>query len=189
MDMAADGNDSAEGHGSGPVRVTGVSANGTASRSDRRSPTRSPHHRAHQRKGALLPCSGRALPRQTGPGDDASPVNLAGHSTRLPKVLHGREDGEQRMDDLLDTLKQCVDRLVRYRSLGRRVGEQNTKAGLIEPVIAALGWDVLDRPDDQLRSSRGCRMGCADQRGGMARVQRSCSGSGRAQTLPHRADR
>ncbi len=84
---------------------------------------------------------------------NADPVNPAGHSTRLPKVPHGREDGEQRVNDLLDTLKQCVDRLGRYRSLGRRVGEQNTKAGLIEPVIAALGWDVLD-PEEVHREYR-----------------------------------
>ena len=41
--------------------------------------------------------------------------------------------------DLLDTLKQCVERLDRYRRPSQRVGESNTKAGLIEPVIAALG--------------------------------------------------
>jgi hypothetical protein len=33
------------------------------------------------------------------------------------------------------------------------VGESNTKAGLIEPVIAALGWDVLD-PDEVHREYR-----------------------------------
>ena len=43
------------------------------------------------------------------------------------------------MQELLDTLKQCVERVDRYRRLGQRVGESNTKAGLIEPVIAALG--------------------------------------------------
>ena len=48
------------------------------------------------------------------------------------------------MQDLLDTLKQCVERLDRYRRPSQRVGESNTKAGLIEPIIAALGWDVLD---------------------------------------------
>ncbi|HEV8424609.1 MAG TPA: hypothetical protein VGS14_05415 [Actinomycetes bacterium] len=41
----------------------------------------------------------------------------------------------------------------RYRRLGQRVGESNTKAGLIEPVIAALGWDVLD-PDEVHREYR-----------------------------------
>lgn len=57
------------------------------------------------------------------------------------------------MQDLLDTLKQCVERIDRYRRLGQRVGESNTKAGLIEPVIAALGWDVLD-PDEVHREYR-----------------------------------
>jgi hypothetical protein len=44
------------------------------------------------------------------------------------------------VQDLLDTLKQCVERLDRYRRPSQRVGESNTKAGLIEPIIAALGW-------------------------------------------------
>jgi predicted type IV restriction endonuclease len=55
--------------------------------------------------------------------------------------------------DLLDTLKQCLERVDRYRRLGQRVGESNTKAGLIEPAIAALGWDVLD-PDEVHREYR-----------------------------------
>ncbi|MFJ4513050.1 hypothetical protein [Streptomyces sp. NPDC088816] len=80
-------------------------------------------------------------------------MNIIDYSTRLPAVRHGREGGEQRMDGLLDTLKQCVERLDRYGSLGRRVGEQNTKAGLIEPVLAALGWDVLE-PDEVHREYR-----------------------------------
>ena len=41
------------------------------------------------------------------------------------------------MQDLLDTLKQCVERLDRYRRPSQRVGESNTKAGLIEPYLAA----------------------------------------------------
>jgi hypothetical protein len=57
------------------------------------------------------------------------------------------------VEGLLDTLKQCVERVDRYRRLGQRVGESNTKAGLIEPVIAALGWDVLD-PDEVHREYR-----------------------------------
>ncbi len=51
------------------------------------------------------------------------------------------------MTELLDAIKQCEQRLQQYRRLGKRIGEQNTKAGLIEPVISALGWDVLD-PDE-----------------------------------------
>ena len=57
------------------------------------------------------------------------------------------------MQELLDTLKQCVERLDRYRRPSQRVGESNTKAGLIEPIIAALGWDVLD-PDEVHREYR-----------------------------------
>ncbi|MET0236813.1 MAG: hypothetical protein ABW224_19345 [Kibdelosporangium sp.] len=45
---------------------------------------------------------------------------------------------------LYDTIKDCVERLDRYTRQGQRIGEQNTKASLIEPVIKALGWDVLD---------------------------------------------
>jgi hypothetical protein len=63
------------------------------------------------------------------------------------------QDQEERVEGLLDTLKQCVERLDRYRRLGQRVGESNTKAGLIEPVIAALGWEVLD-PDEVHREYR-----------------------------------
>ncbi|MFD8622323.1 hypothetical protein ACFV4E_00240 [Streptomyces hygroscopicus] len=57
------------------------------------------------------------------------------------------------MSYLLDTLKQCADRLSRYSRLGQKIGEQNTKAGLIEPVIGALGWDVLD-PEEVHREYR-----------------------------------
>jgi hypothetical protein len=57
------------------------------------------------------------------------------------------------VQDLLDTLKQCVERIDRYRRPSQRVGESNTKAGLIEPIIAALGWDVLD-PDEVHREYR-----------------------------------
>jgi hypothetical protein len=63
------------------------------------------------------------------------------------------QDREECVEDLLDTLKQCVERVDRYRRIGQRVGESNTKAGLIEPVIAALGWDVLD-PDEVHREYR-----------------------------------
>jgi hypothetical protein len=57
------------------------------------------------------------------------------------------------MSELYDALKHCVERVDRYRQLRQRVGESNTKAGLIEPVIAALGWDVLD-PDEVHREYR-----------------------------------
>ncbi len=57
------------------------------------------------------------------------------------------------MSELYDALKHCVERVDRYRQLRQRVGESNTKAGLIEPIIAALGWDVLD-PDEVHREYR-----------------------------------
>lgn len=43
--------------------------------------------------------------------------------------------------------EQCVERLDRSRRHPRRVGEQTTKASLIEPIIDALGWDIYD-PDE-----------------------------------------
>ncbi len=57
------------------------------------------------------------------------------------------------MNELHDVLKQCVERVQRYGQMRQRVGESNTKAGLIEPVIAALGWDVLD-PEEVHREYR-----------------------------------
>jgi hypothetical protein len=47
-------------------------------------------------------------------------------------------DREESVQDLLDTLKQCVERIDRYRRPSQRVGESNTKAGLIEPTSAAM---------------------------------------------------
>ncbi|MET8089792.1 hypothetical protein [Micromonospora sp. NPDC005220] len=57
------------------------------------------------------------------------------------------------MFDLEDALKQCVERMARFRRQHQRIGEQNTKAGLIEPVIGALGWDLFD-PDEVHREYR-----------------------------------
>src|SRR4051812_29508496 len=57
------------------------------------------------------------------------------------------------MGELYDALKHCGERVDRYQQLRQRVGESNTKAGLIEPIIAALGWDVLD-PDEVHREYR-----------------------------------
>lgn len=57
------------------------------------------------------------------------------------------------MADLLDTLRGCEKWLSRYRSQGRSIGEENTKAGLIEPILEALGWDIRD-PDEVHREYR-----------------------------------
>jgi hypothetical protein len=57
------------------------------------------------------------------------------------------------MFDLEDALKQCVERVARFRRQHQRIGEQNTKIGLIEPIIGALGWDLFD-PDEVHREYR-----------------------------------
>jgi hypothetical protein len=45
---------------------------------------------------------------------------------------------------LSEVLASVRERIARYRGLGGLIGEQNTKAALIEPVLRALGWDVED---------------------------------------------
>jgi hypothetical protein len=49
-------------------------------------------------------------------------------------------------DDASDALRKCIlllaTRLQKYK--GRAIGEQNTKASLIEPLLEALGWDTRD---------------------------------------------
>ncbi|MER5454634.1 hypothetical protein ABT008_07620 [Micromonospora sp. NPDC002389] len=48
------------------------------------------------------------------------------------------------MYELEDVIKQCVERVARFRRQHQRIGEQNTKASLIEPILGALGWDIVD---------------------------------------------
>jgi hypothetical protein len=80
-------------------------------------------------------------------------------TSALPAVYCGRRSGEREepgvaeprapptgahlvmavLDAVLGQVRQRVDR---YR--GSPIGEQNTKAALIEPVLRALGWDVED---------------------------------------------
>lgn len=45
-------------------------------------------------------------------------------------------------DELIQTLEDVAERIERYRDA--RIGEQNTKATLIVPVLRALGWNVED---------------------------------------------
>src|SRR5262249_6649845 len=52
---------------------------------------------------------------------------------------------DQQKAKLQDTLKETVARIARFQD--RSLGEQNTKASLIEPVLEALGWDIRD-PDE-----------------------------------------
>ncbi|ROO52663.1 hypothetical protein EDC02_7602 [Micromonospora sp. Llam0] len=51
------------------------------------------------------------------------------------------------MLELRDVVKQCGERLDRFRTSRSRLGEQDTKASLISPIIEALGWDPRD-PDE-----------------------------------------
>jgi len=50
--------------------------------------------------------------------------------------------------NLRDAVRDAVGKVRRYQD--RNIGEQNTKASLIEPVLEALGWDVRD-PDEVFR--------------------------------------
>ena len=52
------------------------------------------------------------------------------------------------MDNLEDVLRQVRERVTRYRDQG--IGEQNTKAALIVPVLRGLGWDVEDLDEVRL---------------------------------------
>lgn len=54
------------------------------------------------------------------------------------------------LKELLDKLRR---KIARFRSSDSHVGEENTKATLIEPLLAALGWDV-EEPDEVHREYR-----------------------------------
>ena len=57
------------------------------------------------------------------------------------------------MNDLRETIKRCSERLDRHRRPNQRVGEQNTKVMLVEPVLQALGWDLFN-PEEVNREYR-----------------------------------
>jgi predicted type IV restriction endonuclease len=48
------------------------------------------------------------------------------------------------MDHLDAVASQVRQRIETFRELPRPIGESNTKASLIEPLLQALGWDVHD---------------------------------------------
>lgn len=56
------------------------------------------------------------------------------------------------MPTLADTIATVATKARKFS--GRKLGEQNTKASLIEPVLEALGWDIRD-PDEVHREFRG----------------------------------
>ena len=45
---------------------------------------------------------------------------------------------------LRSLLQALVPRILKDRDRDRRIGEQNTKATLVEPILEALGWDIRD---------------------------------------------
>jgi predicted type IV restriction endonuclease len=52
---------------------------------------------------------------------------------------------DQKSDNLQATIREVVEKIGRFQD--RNLGEENTKATLIEPVLEALGWDIRD-PDE-----------------------------------------
>lgn len=56
------------------------------------------------------------------------------------------------MGDLDATLATVRDRIARHQR--ENIGEQDTKAALIVPVLRALGWDVEDLEDVKLEYRR-----------------------------------
>jgi len=56
--------------------------------------------------------------------------------------------------DLLSVLDETRKKIAKFK--GRSIGEENTKASLIEPVLEALGWDIRD-PDEVHREFRANR--------------------------------
>jgi len=55
--------------------------------------------------------------------------------------------------EVAPALKQVRERISRYGGRSSSIGEQNTKAALIEPILRALGWDVED-PEEVWREYR-----------------------------------
>ena len=57
-------------------------------------------------------------------------------------------------ETLRRTIRDCAKRLDGYGSMGSKpLNEANTKSGLIEPTLQALGWDIHD-PDEVNREYR-----------------------------------
>src|SRR6476619_3335919 len=64
---------------------------------------------------------------------------------------------EQQNARLVQTIRDVAAKIQRFQ--GRSLGEQNTKATLIEPVLEALGWDVRD-PDEVHREFKPTTKDC-----------------------------
>ena len=51
---------------------------------------------------------------------------------------------EKQRKNLQDTFTKVRKRIQQYRNRDDRIGEQNTKAALIEPILSCLGWNLED---------------------------------------------
>lgn len=60
-------------------------------------------------------------------------------------------------DALREAIRKVASRIQRFQD--RSLGEQNTKASLIEPILEALGWDVRD-PDEVHREFKPTPRDC-----------------------------
>jgi predicted type IV restriction endonuclease len=81
----------------------------------------------------------------TARNDDDRPVKEIG--TRKGQRMGGHGEAQQ----LSQVIKAIAAKVPKYRD--RALGEQNTKASLIEPILEALGWDIRD-PDEVHREFR-----------------------------------
>jgi hypothetical protein len=61
------------------------------------------------------------------------------------------------VERLLDTIRSVAARVKKHGE--RRLGEQNTKAALVEPLLEALGWDIRE-PDEVHREYKGKPQDC-----------------------------
>jgi len=52
--------------------------------------------------------------------------------------------GEETLHRLAATLAKLRQKMQQIRDRNEPIGEQDTKAGLINPLLAALGWDMED---------------------------------------------
>ena len=73
---------------------------------------------------------------------------------------------------LVDALARVRSRITQIRERGDAIGEQDTKASLIEPVLSALGWR-LDDLDEVRREYRGKSKDNPAEEAAAAKITRS----------------
>jgi hypothetical protein len=64
---------------------------------------------------------------------------------------------EQQSAKLLQVIREAAEKVRKFQE--RSLGEQNTKASLVEPVLEALGWDIRD-PDEVHREFKPTSKDC-----------------------------